>query len=130
MAQWIKQSPLSTTPSVVGSDLTWDNTLCDVQIVVLSLGGLCVRSLYVCTFPWILFYISYIPSAGIVFEKKKQSGQVEVNTVFTQQGIDLIISSELFTIIIHKYSLISDHIVHKLMLSIITNQSNSITNPL
>lgn len=48
----------STTPS----NLTWDKNLCDPQIVVLSLGVLCVCVMYVCKFH---------RETGCIFPKRK-----------------------------------------------------------
>lgn len=47
----VKRSPhLSTALSVVSSS-PWDKTLCESQIVVLTLGDLSVRFMYVCKIP-------------------------------------------------------------------------------
>lgn len=112
------QTSHGTTLCVMYKLLFW------VWVVFVSVPCMFVHS------PGYYFIYPICQVRALSLEKRNNQAYVEVDTVFSQQGIDLIISSELFTIIIHKYSLISDHIVHKLMLSIITNQSNSITNPL
>lgn len=43
--------PLSAVLRVMGSNPTWDNTMLDPQIVVLSLSDHCVRFIYIYKVP-------------------------------------------------------------------------------
>lgn len=57
-------TPLHATLSVLVSNPTWNNTLCDSQIVFMSLGVHCVRLMYVCEVPR---NTGYIPNTRITF---------------------------------------------------------------
>lgn len=48
MVSEVVTSPLSTALNVVDLNLTWDTTLGDPQIILLSLGVSCVRLTNVC----------------------------------------------------------------------------------
>lgn len=50
-----------------------DDTLCDQQNVVLSIGDLCVRCTYVCKVP----HTEFIPSGGEAFFMKKKAKETK-----------------------------------------------------
>lgn len=63
-------APLPTLPSMVGSNPTFNNTLWDPQTVVLSMGVLYNRYMYVCKLPC---DTEFFPSLGVVFKKKQST---------------------------------------------------------
>lgn len=72
MVQTVATAP-PTALIIVGSNFTWNKTLCDPQIFVLNLGVLCVRLTYT---PARDKEYTQIPNTGDIFKKTFIDGKL------------------------------------------------------